>query len=98
MGDDSVETVKILLVAKSDVEQIDQENVIPIVLTVSHDCTNLINILVNNGEEPYNFRRQDGKGLLANVITRGKIDELHQALKLTSPPLLHMMEFPWNLL
>ncbi len=67
MGEDSVEAVKIVFTA---VEQIDREHVIPIVLTVTQGYTNIIKTLVDNGADPYNFRRQDGKGLLTYALTR----------------------------
>ncbi len=84
MGQAGEDAVNILLHAKGDAEQLDNDDISPIVLAVSKGITGAVASLEAHDANPFHHRRQDGQGLIAYALNRGEEYELRLALQLTS--------------
>jgi hypothetical protein len=84
LGQAGEDTVNILLHAKGDTEQLHDDGISPIVLSVSKGITGAVASLETHGTNPFDHRRQDGQGLIAYALNRGEEYELRLALQLTS--------------
>jgi hypothetical protein len=84
LGQAGEDAVNILLHAKGDAEQLDNDDISPIVLAVSKGITGAVASLETHGTNPFDHRRQDGQGLIAYALNRGEEYELRLALQLTS--------------